>query len=539
MGFPRGPLRVASAALAWCMLGGLAQAKDSSTMKPNIVIYMVDDMGWADPGFRNNNQIKTPHMNAIWERGLELTRYYVHSVCSPSRAALMTGRYSHHTGVHDWLRPADNIAVMLDEVFLSDRMKEANYATYMVGKWHLGHHMFDYLPSYRGFDYYYGLLTGAGDYFMGFSNFQRYWFQLMEATTPKCRKDTCIRIASEAQLQYSTELFTRKAIAAVNRHADSKTDMPLFMFVSFQGVHYGGLQPDQVPQFYVAPYLETLPSGKRRQFAGMLSAVDSGIGNITEVLNARGFTDENTLIILTTDNGGPVETGDACGSRNTPFRGGKHALFEGGVRGTALLAGYGIQRKGTYDGLMHIVDWYATLADVAGYSLKGGRPLDGVSHWPRLTAAEGDATLSPAPRTSVVLGNVSHFGRGFGMVIDDDEGKQWKIVAGSPGFPDTWSSIDDYGAHEDDTLALDPAATPCHKGFCLFELTSDPEERQDLATNPKYANTLDKLKKRILAELATYRDIPRNCKVGAKPKYDEIVGNTWWPWCEREGAMVS
>mmetsp|Transcript_87 Transcript_87/g.292 ORF Transcript_87/g.292 Transcript_87/m.292 type:complete len:549 (+) Transcript_87:133-1779(+) len=512
-----------------------ASEDGSSKFRPNVVMIVVDDLGWADLGFRNDNQIKTPNINTLYERGVELTRYYVHTVCSPSRASLMTGRYSHHNGVHNWLKPAGNIAVRPEEIFLSDRFKDAGYDTYMVGKWHLGHHKWKYLPHYRGFDSYYGFVTGGGDYFLGRANVDRIWYHYLEATAPHCNAETCVRIPWEAENRYSTDVFSEKAVEAINRHGESKSGNPFFLLVTYQGVHGGGFQPNQVPLHYVEPYMH-FPPGRRRQFAGMVAAVDYGVGNITKALHDNGFTDDNTLIILTTDNGGPINTGDACGSSNYPYRGGKHSLYEGGVRGTAFVTGYGIPGKGVYDGLMHITDWTATLADVAGYSLRTNLPLDSESHWAHLTSTPESLIRETPVRSEVVLGNVSDHGRGFGMIIDGHDGKQWKIISDSPGYPNQWSTLDLYGESENENLQ--GPDTPCEEGFCLYELTSDPRERTDLSQDEAYATVLKTLKQRLLDEWDTSYDIPRDCNIQPIAKDHERVGATWWPYCPNNAVAV-
>ncbi|GBG25001.1 Arylsulfatase B [Hondaea fermentalgiana] len=502
----------------------------NATKKPNIIFMLVDDLGYADIGYRNDNEIDTPHLNSIVARGLDLERYYVHCVCSPSRGALMTGRFAHHLGLHNWLWPANNIAVELDEVFLPEKLKEVGYKTHMIGKWHLGHHKWGYTPNYRGFDTYYGYYTGGGDYYMGLCDTQRLWFQYLDAKKPKCSDEpSCVRIPWEAQGRYSTEVFGEKAVEIIDNH---NTSEPLFLYLAFQAVHAGFFQPDQVPPRYVEPYENRIPPGKRRQFAGMLSAVDMAVGKVLEALERNGFTDDNTLIIVSTDNGGPVFVGDGVGSRNTPFRGGKHALYEGGVRGVAFIAGYGIQQRGgTYPGLMHISDWFATLADVAGYSLDTKKPLDGVSHWERLSAPPGKTFDGPALRTKVVLGNVSDHGIGFGVLYDDEDGKTWKIITGTPGYPPFLSD-------EAPDLLHGDKGKPCHNGFCLFEIQSDPIEQYDLALNASYASKLDEMRKRLLEEWATAHHLVPDCDIQPIPKFEEHVHYAWWPYCDKDGSPL-
>jgi len=501
------------------VVGFLCTAIAAIAERPNIVLMVIDDLGFADVGFRNNGQISTPNLDGIARRGAELKNYYVHSVCSPSRAALFTGRFSHHTGVHHIFISGSNTGLGLDEVLLSDKMQSAGYSTHLVGKWHLGLHKWAYTPGFRGFDSYFGYLCGGGDYFMGFADMVKFWFMYIEQNRANCSSLDCVRIPWEVQTKYSTEVYAEKATGIIERHAEQNSSKPLFLTVTFQGVHSAGFQPNEVPPKYVEPFLDSLKPGQRRQFAGMLAAVDFAIGNISAALERNGFTEENTLLIVTTDNGGPVFSGDSCGSRNTPLRGGKHTLFEGGVRGTAFLSGFGVL-QGVYDGLMHITDWYATLADVAGYNLETKLPLDSVSHWDLLS---GNALSTSSVRSELVLGNASGFG--FGMIVDINA-TRWKIVQGSPGVPDKWSKLD-----EDDQIETE-ASLKCPGDFCLFDLTNDPEERHEVAGLTENANVLKKLKRRLEEELKTFRNLQPDCDLDPIPKWEEHVGHAWYPYCD-------
>ncbi|GBG25002.1 Arylsulfatase B [Hondaea fermentalgiana] len=508
-------------------------------------MIVIDSLGYADLGFRNDKEIDTPNLDALADRGLKLERYYVHTACSPSRAALMTGRYAHHTGVHDSFEASSNLAVESDEVFLSEQLKDAGYATHMIGKWHLGHHKWEYLPTYRGFDSFYGFLTDGGCYYMGRStgNFKtyRFWFHYLEMKAPKCNVESCVRIPWEAQNQYSTENLSNKAVQAISRHAESFSDKPLFLYLAYQGVAAGFPQPNQVPPHFAEPYAKRIKSPTRRQFAAMLSALDQGIGNVTHALQLNGFNEDNTLIIISTDTGGPVDTEDAVGSSNQPLRGGRHSLFEGGVRGTAFLAGYGVSTKNrsVYKGLMHIADWFATIADVAGFPIKSSKRLDSLSHWTHLSGSALDATS--AVRSEVVLGNVSEsYGTGFAMIVDEqgtkDESatagpKQWKIVAGSAGYPFTWSDSNPQ-PHQREKGYQPPSSKSCKHGYCLYELLSDPYEQNDLATDPAYTNVLANLRTKLHAELETSHTIVPDCTKAPVEKYEQHVVHVWYPYCD-------
>ena len=236
---------------------------------------------------------------------------------------------------------------------------------------------------------------------------------------------------------------------------------------------------------YSNAYLDSIKDEKRRTFAGMLSAVDEGIGNVTSALKARGMLNK-TLFVFTSDNGGPILGGDAVGARNWPLRGGKHSIWEGGVRATAFVSGFGIQKSGTmYDGLMHGADWLPTLSVPAGYDLNGTLPLDGVSQWNFLA---GEGGLSPA-RTEVVLGNSTNLcswtdegdprrakylsnatsdkGCGFGI-----RSGQWKIIQGYGGAPDRACNTSAAGDRVACRKQSGSGTNGCPNGFCLCRFYS-------------------------------------------------------------------
>lgn len=160
----------------------------------------------------------------------------------------------------------------------------------------------------------------------------------------------CSVPAWEAKGNYSTTVFSEEAVRVINAH---DTNRPLFLYLAYQAVH----APAEVPQSYVDAYNTTISDHRRRVFAGMLSCMDEGLGSVTSALEAKGML-ENTLIVFTADNGGPTTTGDGVGASNFPLRGGKHSIWEGGVRATALISGAGISVRGAlYENLMHGADW--------------------------------------------------------------------------------------------------------------------------------------------------------------------------------------
>lgn len=344
-----------------------APAAAAETAQPNIVFFLIDDLGYADCGFNGGTQIKTPNIDRLASGGAVLDAHYVQPVCSPTRAALMTGRYPTHTGVYTIVRPHARWGLPLAERTLADALQEAGYTTAVVGKWHLGEFEPDYLPLARGFAHHYGHYFGMIDYYTHLRGQDLDWYRDGK------------QLKEEG---YSTNLLTDEACRVIAVRDKAK---PLFLYVPFNGIH----SPFQVPEKYLAPYQNL--TGNRRPLAGMLAAVDEGIGRIVETLEKSGLR-ENTLIVFSADNGGPPP-GD-----NTPFRDFKGTIYEGGVRGAAFAnwpghipAGVRIKQP------MHIVDWNPTLVKLAGGSTEQKLPLDGRDVWPMITQGE------PSPHEAILL----------------------------------------------------------------------------------------------------------------------------------------
>jgi len=358
------------------ILPSALDAADAPTQKPNIVFFLIDDLGYADCGFNGGNEIKTPHIDKLASGGAVLESHYVQPVCSPTRAALMTGRYATRTGVYTVVRPHAQWGLPLSERTLANALQEAGYQTAITGKWHLGEFERAYLPMARGFEHQYGHYFGAIDYFTHTRDRTHDWH----------RDDKELK-----EEGYSTHLVAREACRLI---AEKNTARPLFLYVPFSGVH----GPLQVPDSYLKPYAGL--SGARQKLAGMLAAVDEAIGQIVDSLEKAGLR-ENTLIVFSSDNGGPKP------GTNTPLRAFKRTIYEGGVRGCAFAnwpgripAGQRIREP------MHVIDWYPTLVTLAGGNLVQKLPIDGQDVWPMLTQqarSPHDAILSVQSPTRAAL----------------------------------------------------------------------------------------------------------------------------------------
>lgn len=328
--------------------------------KPNIVFFLIDDLGRNDVGFMGSKRFQTPQIDKLAKGGVILDAHYVQPVCSPTRAALMTGRYATRTGVYTVVRPKAAWGLSLEERTLPQALHDAGYESAIVGKWHLGEFQPGYLPMARGFDHQYGHYFGMIDYFDHTRNGMRDWHRSDKPSSDE---------------GYSTHLIAKEAVQRIKKRDKSK---PLFLYVPFNGVH----APMQVPESYAKPYAN-LPTNQQK-LGGMLAAVDEAIGQIVAALEAEGMRKE-TLILFSSDNGGP---NPKQLSDNGELRAGKGTIYEGGVRVCAfanwpekLPAGKTITEP------MHMIDWYPTLIQLAGGSLEQKLPLDGLNVWPML--AEG------------------------------------------------------------------------------------------------------------------------------------------------------
>ncbi len=337
--------------------------------RPNIVFFLIDDLGRTDVGFMGCKDIKTPNIDKLAHGGAILDAHYVQPVCSPTRAALMTGRYATRTGVYTIVRPHAKWGLPLQERTLANALHDAGYETAITGKWHLGEFDPAYVPTARGFDHQYGHYFGALDYFTHIRDGSHDWY----------RDDKELK-----EEGYSTHLLAREACRLITEKGEAK---PLFLYVPFNGVH----SPMQVPESYKQPYAAL--KANRQTLAGMLSAVDEAIGQIVAALEKKGIR-ENTLILFSADNGGPTPV---TLSTNGELRAGKGTIYEGGVRVCAFANWPGQIKAGvTIKEPMHMIDWYPTLVKLAGGTLEQKLPLDGRDVWPMITKG------APTPHDAIL-----------------------------------------------------------------------------------------------------------------------------------------
>jgi arylsulfatase A-like enzyme len=408
-------------------IGSVVQAAEST---PNILYIVADDLGWKDVGFHGAADIKTPHIDSLAAGGARLEQFYVQPMCTPTRAALLTGRYPFRYGLQTVVIPSKGTyGLATDEWLLPQALKEAGYTTTMIGKWHLGHADRKYWPRQRGFDYHYGAVLGEIDYFTHSAHEVLDW---QRDNTP---------VKEEG---YVTQLLGADAVRVIGRH---DTEAPLFLYLAFTAPH----TPYQAPPEYIERY-KNIEDATRRTYVAMIACMDDEIGKVLAALEKRGMR-ENTLIVWHSDNGGTRDarlTGEGSVKKvpcdNGPLNGGKGQLYEGGTRVPAFVNWPGHIKAGSMiNEPIHVVDMFPTLAMVVGASTTKCKPLDGINVWPAI--ADG----RPSGRTEVVY-NVEPF---RGSVRQGD----WKLV---------WRSL------------LPPSME-------LFNIRTDPNEKINLADKREFA----------------------------------------------------
>lgn len=345
--------------------------------KTNVLLIVADDLGYNDVGFQGCKEIPTPHLDKLAAQSLRFTNGYVsHPFCSPTRAGTMTGRYQHRFGHENnpaWL-PNDTVAGLpLTETTFPSLMKQAGYSTGAVGKWHLGAHP-QFHPNRRGFDEYFGALGGGHQYFPGDKGGAEY-------TIPLNRNGK-----DEAQTKYLTEQFGDEASAFIGRHA--MEEKPWMLYLAFNAPH----TPLQAPQKWLDQFSQ-IPDKSRQIYAAMVASMDEAVGGVLAKLDETKQR-ENTLIFFVSDNGGPnlAEKSGSNFTDNTPLRGAKGMVYEGGMRVPFLVSWPAKIKPGIYEQPVIALDFLPTslaAADEAGLTPKN---LDGVNLLPFLS---GENTSAP------------------------------------------------------------------------------------------------------------------------------------------------
>jgi arylsulfatase A-like enzyme len=436
---------------------------------PNVVVIYADDLGYGDVSAFGSTDVRTPHLDALAERGIRLTNWYSNSpVCSPSRASLLTGKYPTRAGVEEILGGHRGTAGMPQQVTLADRLKSAGYRTGIFGKWHLGTDE-GQRPADRGFDEQYGFLAGCVDYYSHIF----YWAEDRNPIHDLWRDGNHIFENG----RYLTETIAEEASAFVERSADA----PFFCYVPFNAPHY----PMHAPKKYVDRFAH-LP-GDRRIIAAMISAMDDGIGRIVETLRRSGVL-ENTIIFFSSDNGPSAESRNWLDGEEISYTGGsagilrghKGSVFEGGIR------------------VPSIVSWPAGLPHGVDFDT----PAAMMDLLPTVLEAIGDGSVSVTDSDAAVLDGFSQLSALRGEHPDDLRSLFWRYEGQAAVRRGDWKLV------RDPIEKLGEANTP---GEHLFNLADDPSEKTDIAAaNPDVHESLSTALDAWLHEMASVRAARRS-----------------------------
>jgi len=326
--------------------------QESSIEKPNIIIILADDLGYADIGFHGSD-IKTPNIDRLATEGVQLEKFYACPMCTPTRAGLMSGRYPIRFGMMRAVVPPQREFGMTPKEFtIAEMLAEAGYKHRgIVGKWHLGHRQKKWLPTNQGFTFYEGCLNGAVDYFTQMREGERDWH---ENETPSNKEG------------YSTDLIGEASVDFIN---SIPKDEPFFLYIPFTAPH----SPFQAKPEDIAKYPQR--EGKKQIYAAMVDCMDQNIGHIIESIEKRGQL-ENTFILFFSDNGGVKKVAD-----NGEKRGSKLTVYEGGINVVAAAhwpAG-NISGGEVVSERMGYIDVLPTLMNIADCDVDLKNELDGIN----------------------------------------------------------------------------------------------------------------------------------------------------------------
>ncbi len=324
---------------------------------PNIIIIFPDDMGYGDIGCFGNPVIRTPNLDKMASEGTKFTQFYVAaSVCTPSRAALLTGCYPKRVGLHKKvLYPHTETGLHPDETTLAEILKKRGYSTACVGKWHLGHHK-KFLPGRQGFDHFYGIpysndMSEKEQKLLGNNN---YPYKL-----PLMKNEEVLEVEPD-QSRFTRE-FTEDAVKFINRNKNN----PFFLYLAHPMPH--------IPIYASEDFKDKSIRGK---YGDTIEEIDWSVGEVRKALESNDISN-NTLVIFTSDNG-PWLRFKANGGSAGPFRGGKATTFEGGMRVPCIMAWPGIIPAGEVcTGLTTAMDIYPTVASITGSRIPGDTKIDG------------------------------------------------------------------------------------------------------------------------------------------------------------------
>lgn len=525
------------------ILSSATVSKKTGGSPPHIVVIVIDDLGWHDAPWNNPDSLAV-NLGVHARQGVVLDRHYVHAKCSPSRAALLTGRFAWRMGrQRGAIERYQPTGLSTKYPLLSERLKEAGYATHAVGKWHLGYCNEKYLPTRRGFDTFFGIYQQSVNYRNRDIACASYKFRNSMIGYDLRRNEN---VTTDYKNVYSPIMYSEEARSIINEHPAEK---PLFLYVPFMALH--------TPFVGRPPTKNRAISGKGRsgldliraidkksrkrmrknkknknkkknsasseskyddyEFSDdssevddfdpdegfrhdsdtrdiLLATVDQSIHKIIRELKRKGLY-ENSVILVTTDNGG------GAAFSNTPLKGSKETVYEGGIRGAAFLLSPLLSNPGTtYKGLLHLADWYPTFLGLAG--LAAEHDIDGTDQWPAINGFRG-----ANPRESILHNVDVNEERGTFQACMFDG--RYKLIWGQ-------------------SYLLKRSQPHLRYSEQLYDVIRDPSETNNIAQQKP--RVVEQLKRNIMAaKNTTYveADYPEGTKRGWPSNFQGFISPGW------------
>ncbi|XP_054165755.1 arylsulfatase B-like [Oppia nitens] len=544
-----------------------------SKQLPNIVLILTDDYGWADVGYHSDH-MRTPNIDTLAADGIVLNRYYTLPLCTPSRAALLTGIHPIHTGLQslviDGRQP---IGLPLNVQLWPQYLKPYNYSTHIVGKWHLGFYKHDYTPTYRGFDTHLGYWNGGEDYFTHQACETSWTTGTGMLLDNNNNNDTVCGLdfrhnmdvigGDDISGNYSTTVYANRCLDIIDKH---DTRQPLFLYMAHQAVHSADVSNVlEAPDKYVDMFAN-IRNKRRSTLAAMAYAMDESVGTLVDRLYSRGMLD-NTVLVFLSDNGGQPNGVFSNEAYNTPLRGVKAHLWEGGIRVPAFIWSPLLNTSGyVSDELIHVTDILPTVLEAIGANIEGQNNIYGVSQWKTLTNRETSRrheiihNIDPILNQSAIVRNNWKLIQGFipngndwyipstSAAADDDNQQQqqqqyanWDLKITDRLNSSAYKVLQqmhrqpNYDMLNASTIRCGPkpanASTNCQldRELCLFNIRDDPCEYHNRAQD--YPELVEQLWNRLLKINETTVPPLALSPIDDKsnPKYHN---NTWICWMD-------
>ncbi len=393
------------------LLAAALSCAPAAAEKPNVVFILADDLGYGDLGCYGCPDIRTPNLDRLAKDGVRLTDFYANAmVCTPTRCALMTGRYQQRIGGLEWaIYPGvKRLGLPPKERTIARLLRERGYRTAMTGKWHLGYTN-DRAPNHHGFERFFGLLSGNHNHFTH--------------KEPNGEPDLYLDTKPVEQKGYSTHLITDHAL----KFLDEIKAQPFFLYVAYNAPHFPFQGPDDAGREITR---QGWSKGTRETYVKMVEGIDEGVGKLLAALKTYGL-DEKTLVVFTSDNGGWYL------SRNAPLRGQKTEVWEGGIRVPCVARFPGKLPAGKTSSQVGItMDWTATIAALAGVTAPKDRAFDGIDLLPLLSGKE------PVKKRTLFWRRVDHTATKTHRAVRDGD---WKYIDETSGKQYLFNLADDVG----------------------------------------------------------------------------------------------